>query len=169
MKKLIVIFAIYMMFFSISCISKSKNIQSSQNNDIIKTSIEGVDYVILSKDDVWVKKWFENYFEAELTFDDIENINNILYDAVENYNKTMKQDFEKDIVLSNYKRQYIAVINKNGEKEVYVNCFNNKRIEDNGYWKTEYVLVLDGGNNYFQVMINLSKKIYYNFFANGYA
>ena len=67
--------------------------------------------------------------------------------------------------VSKYYKQFIAVINKQGEKEVWINCFCSKDPK----WKNEVVLVLDGGNCYFQLKINLTKKLVYDFMVNGVA
>jgi hypothetical protein len=159
--------ALYIFFaiIFISCLNKPETFKDNMYKNTTEALFEGIDYVILSKNDEWVKNRFKNFSEGELTTDDLEQINEILNFAVENYNKKM----EKDIILSRYKRQYIAFFNKNGEKEVWVNCFNSKHIENANYWKTEVVVVMDGGNNFFQLIINLSKTTYYDFWVNGYA
>lgn len=80
-------------------------------------------------------------------------------------NKWTKTRFELD--LKDKKRQYIAVINEHGEKEVWVNLFcDSFEGED---WKTELIFVEDGGNCYFNVKINLEKNTYSELMINGYA
>ena len=68
------------------------------------------------------------------------------------------------LILNRYKRQYMPIINKYGEKEVWVNCFC-----EHWNWdlKTRPVEVRDGGNCFFNLKINLSKNIYYNLMING--
>jgi hypothetical protein len=68
-----------------------------------------------------------------------------------------------NINLNNYNRQYIAVINSKGEKEVWINCICNT---DKNDWKKEIVLVDDGGNCYWQIIINITKKVSYDLFVN---
>jgi len=72
----------------------------------------------------------------------------------------------KDFVidLKKYKRQYIAVINSKGEKEVWVNCFCDTWKKN---WRKELIFVLDGGNCYFNLKINLTKGEYYDLMVNG--
>ena len=70
------------------------------------------------------------------------------------------------IDLKRYDRQFIAVINKKGEKEVWVNCF---RWTSSNNWKKKIFRIDDGGNCCFHLKINLSKKSYYNFSVNGTA
>jgi hypothetical protein len=158
-------FYIFLLFTLVSCVNKQPQKINIDNDEPL---IEGIDFVILHydiKDDEWMEYLFENSIASELTIDDLGIINNILSNAIYKYN----MNESKDIILSKYKRQYIAVYNEYGEKEVYINCFNAKYIEELGYWKTKLVVVRDGGNNFFQLKINLSKKIYYDFFVNGYA
>jgi hypothetical protein len=130
--------------------------------------IAGIDFVILPFDQQ-EGSGFKKGASAELSIKDLENINKILHMAVENYNDNAKLSWENKIDLNNYKRQYIAIINRRQEKEVFINCFNDKHIEDSGYWKNEYIIVFDGGNNFFNVKINITKMTYYDFQTNGYA
>jgi len=71
------------------------------------------------------------------------------------------------IKLDKYKRQFIAVSNSKGEKEVWVNCFRPSLNNDKSYWRQTIVTVDDGGNYYFNVKINLTKKKYYDLSVNG--
>ena len=77
--------------------------------------------------------------------------------------RTHKDEFV--ISLSNYKRQFIPVTNEKGEKVVWVNCF----CDEKEYWRKSIVFVLDGGNCYFNVKINLTQRTYYNLRVNGNA
>ena len=63
-----------------------------------------------------------------------------------------------------YRRQYVAVINSEGEKEVWVNCF----CSDDKNWKTAKVDVDDGGNCYFNFKINIQHGKLYEFRVNGF-
>jgi hypothetical protein len=69
--------------------------------------------------------------------------------------------------IQTYNRQYIATINENGEKEVWINCFCREEKFPN--WKTEIVAVNDGGNYYFELTINLNTKKTMAFHVNGEA
>jgi hypothetical protein len=64
-----------------------------------------------------------------------------------------------------YRRQYISVINKLGEKEVYINCFCGGNY-DNVSWKNEIQIAADGGNCFFRIKVNVSKKIVTEFSIN---
>ena len=124
---------------------------------------------------------FKNVKPADLNENELEKIESILMTCIDNFNIEQKQevkklkleypdaDFKKKehlIKLRKYKRQYIPVINEKGEKEVWVNCF----CQSNGdRWKKEAVMVLDGGNCYFNLKINLSSGACYDIMVNGVA
>ena len=60
----------------------------------------------------------------------------------------------------------MPTINSKGEKEVWVNCFC-------GQWdkssRTNPVIVMDGGNCFFNLKINLTTGQYYELIVNGEA
>ena len=124
----------------------------------------------------WV---FKDSKPTDLTNDDLQKIETILNDCIENYNpeqerryneiKDKNKEYKIDkknfiIDLTRYKRQYEAVINSKGEKEVWVNCFCRTY---NSNWKNERVVVKDGGNCYFNLKINLTTGQYYELMVNG--
>ena len=117
--------------------------------------------------------------EAILTTSEIAEIEVILNKCIDEYNTEKEKELEKQIKenkaidsdrefsiikLKKYKRQYIAIINDKGEKEVYLNCFCNSFHPD---WKKDLVMVLDGGKCYFNLRINLKSKKNYQFSVNG--
>lgn len=116
---------------------------------------------------------------AQLTGEDLKQIETILNTAIAEYNPEQESQFRQmnekhpelkldrknfTIDLARYKRQYLAVINAQGDKEVWVNCFCESA---NQHWKKTAVIVKDGGNCYFQLKINLTKAQYYQFTVNG--
>jgi hypothetical protein len=71
---------------------------------------------------------------------------------------------KNDLVHSQYKRQYIPYISKNGTKHIKVICF----CRDEGInWKKEVLLVYDGGDCFFEVIINLATNTYSDLMING--
>ena len=72
----------------------------------------------------------------------------------------------RDLLLTSnkYKKQLVVVLNPKGEKEIWINCFC--RVTNNN-WKKEIILVDDGGNCFFSLKINLTKRVYYNLQING--
>ncbi len=105
-----------------------------------------------------------------LTQDNLQTIDTLLLRCIANYNNSLSNNKEQwgiDLVKWNYKKQLVAVINKDGQKEVWVNCFCNTW--DNDQWKTEILQVDDGGTCYFNFKINLETKKYYALIVNGVA
>jgi hypothetical protein len=124
---------------------------------------------------------FEEGKPTELSTTDLKQIEIILSDCISEYNSNQKKQFDNitskspnqkfqlfDFVikLENYKRQYVPVIHENGEKEIWINCFCDHWDQD---WQKKFIEVEDGGNCYFQLKINLTKKIFYDFMVNGNA
>ena len=114
---------------------------------------------------------FDNSFNpTTLTQDDINSIDSLLIACVTDYNNSLDKDHKEwsiDIKKYNYRKQIIAVTNKKGEKEVWVNFFC--QTWDNNNWKTEILLVKDGGNCYFNLKLNLVTKKFYDLGVNGEA
>lgn len=94
---------------------------------------------------------------VELTADDLVKIEMLLQQCIDEY-KFEKTNFIID--LTRYRRQYMAAINSKGEKEVWINCFCEN-------WKTSAVLVVDGGNCFFNLKVNLATGNYYELSING--
>lgn len=139
-------------------------------------------YVILPFDKTVYTSLPEDCTPATLNNDDIANIDRVLSFCVNKYNhsqttvykeivkKLPDQDLKIDdyvIDLKRYYRQYIVVYNKRGEKEVWVNCFCN--IQSLNSWREKAVIVMGGGNCFFNVRINLTRKSYSDFMVNGLA
>ena len=116
-------------------------------------------------------RWpFDSTFKsAALTQNELQLVDSFLLACVTNYNNSLDKDHKQwsiDLKNRNYRKQLIVVTNKNGQKEVWVNCFCRV---DNDKWKTRMVGVEDGGNCYFNFKINLTTKKYYDLGVNGVA
>ncbi|RZJ14962.1 MAG: hypothetical protein EON51_19015 [Acinetobacter sp.] len=118
--------------------------------------------------------------DIELNHKQLILLDSLINEAVNEYNVSNKLAFQKKkkkyidihsktkefvINLKDYKRQYFPILNKQGEKEVVINCFCY--VSDNNNWKTEEVVVNDGGKCYFNLKINLQTEKYYDFSVNG--
>lgn len=64
-----------------------------------------------------------------------------------------------------YMRQYLGIV-ENGEKLIYANFFCS---DSGGDWQEEFVLVMDGGDCYFQVKYNPTTGEFFDFSVNGEA
>jgi hypothetical protein len=178
-----IIFVMLLLFFHNGCsflreekiytIFKYENIEQKVFNNSI-----GYDLTIddIKKISIILKKCINNYnTEIENTFLEFiksseKNIENEKYRNI--YERVKNIGVEQQIMikshfinLEDYKRQYVAIINENGEKEVWVNCFHNEY--KNSDWKKEIIQYYDGGNKFFNVKINLTKSEYYGLWING--
>jgi hypothetical protein len=66
---------------------------------------------------------------------------------------------------SGYHYQIVTVIDEKGEKLVWINAL----CESIDFWRNEIAIILDGGNCFFNLKINLNKKEYFEFAVNGVA
>lgn len=69
----------------------------------------------------------------------------------------------------NYYRQYFAYKNEKGQKVIYFNCFTKNSYKNDDTWKKEEIIVMDGGNNYFSIVINLELQDCSLFTVHGIA
>jgi len=158
----------------------TSDIKSTENTQTDFKLAES-DFVILpfNKDWYWI---FKNVKPTELTQTELIEIEKILKIAIEKNNEKQKinlkihnEEYPKnkrtetgfELEFKGKKRQYVAVINEKGEKEVWVNFFCDDWESDN--WKSDIMMVLDGGNCYFNLKVNLTNKSYSELGINGYA
>lgn len=144
---------------------------------LVSTNLMGQsDYVILTNQSA-LKALPKGTTISELDEKELTKITKILEACIAEYNSGIKQTFKKRgeakyakmykiKKLKNYKIQYVPYLNTLGEKEVWINGFCN---ESNTNWKSEIITVMDGGNCYFQIRINLEKESCYDIGTNGYA
>lgn len=105
----------------------------------------------------------------------------LLTKCIEDYNIEQEKQFReinhtypehkrdtKDFIinLTLYKRQYMAAINDKGEKVVWINCFCDQWDKHS---RTSPYIVMDGGNCYFNLKVNLTKGMCYELMVNGEA
>ncbi|SDD00270.1 hypothetical protein [Williamwhitmania taraxaci] len=122
---------------------------------------------------------FKDSKPTNLTTDDLLKIEILLKKCINDYNPYHERQFKEIndkhpeyklekksfiIDLVRYKRQYVAITNVKGEKEVWVNCFCATWNTD---WRKDLILVEDGGNCFFNLKINLTTGQYYELMVNG--
>lgn len=137
--------------------------------------IATIDY---TKDLYWI---FNDAKPSNLRNEEYRLIDTLLIECINSYNALQIKRFEfenarhpeyhldrKDFVidLTNYKRQYVIVTTPNKDKQVWINCFCST---DGNSWKKAIVRVRDGGNCYFNLKVNLTRKRYYDLTVNGEA
>ncbi|RZA01749.1 MAG: hypothetical protein EOP47_09480 [Sphingobacteriaceae bacterium] len=106
----------------------------------------------------------KNSKPSTLSKEELEDIERLINKEVEAYNSTTKGG--KIIQPDKYYKQFIAVTNTKGEKEVWVNCSCSVMTE---YWKTNISDVSDGGSCFFNLKINLTLRKVLHFGVNGMA
>lgn len=161
------LFALSMIAIFTSCMQANKKEQltaSNKRSDSIYYKVDTSRITILPLRKISNFQIFKDASPADLSIEEYEEIDNLLEACIVNYNKSHSSDHHID--LADYKRQYVAAINADGEKEVWINCFCIGSFED---WKQNVVFVLDGGKCFFNVKINLTKKQCYDLGVNGYA
>jgi hypothetical protein len=128
----------------------------------------------------------ETYKSATLTKAEIDTVEMVLQKCLEAYNRKEMEEYEgwvkkdpnlsKDqfiispAMLKSLNRQYIAAINDNKEKEVWVNCFPPMMYDDTHQsyeWKKNIVTTYDGGHDYFNLKVNLTQKTFSALVVNG--
>ena len=140
-------------FILISCFFIKANCQShSLNIDTGRIAI-----LDLGRDK-WLQRKFENVKPDQLNSRDVNSIDSI-------FSKCLA-DNHIDTGYYKYKRQYVAFVDKDKHKKIWINCFCNDE-GDFKYWKKQPVLVEDGGDCFFNFMIDLNDKQYYRFEVNG--
>lgn len=135
---------------------ETKNQEQSHNIFTVDTSVVAILPFDTTQD--WI---FKDSKPTDLTNGDLLKIDTMLNICINDY-KLDKKNFTID--LTRYKRQYVAVLNSKGEKEVWVNCFCRAENQD---WKKNLIFVEDGGNCYFNLKINLTTGQYYELMVNG--
>ena len=174
-----------LIFIVLILISSCKEKTKTEQNDTLSKpeaqfELDKTDYSILTIEpkNGWI---FKNGKLSDLSQSELIEAEKILKKVVEKSNETQKRNlkihnekypenkwtetgFELD--LNKFQRQYWPVINENGEKIVWINffCSDNEPISTDNI-----VMVMDGGNCYFNIKINLTNKTYSELSINGYA
>ena len=132
----------------------------SNTND---TAIIDTNYIVLRFNTESV--YFNHWYKAKLN--SIKPVNISKNEIIEIDKIAQAYIYQNKINLldwSAYKRQYIPVINDKGEKEVWVNCLCQTIDSD---WKKRAIIVMDGGNCFFNFTISLTTKNITDFSING--
>ena len=116
--------------------------------------------------------------QAGLSEDERIVVDSLLLTAIKDYNRTIPKKIEKmknnisnldrnNLLLkaSSYNYQIVSVIDETGKKLVWINAM----CEPPGYWRNEIAIILDGGNCFFNLKIDLNRKEYFEFMVNGVA
>jgi len=133
-------------------------------HSVVDTSL----YTILNYDSSVEMAMDEKFNKAKpttLSIAEINGMERLIDSSYEDYNK---RNTHRQLVapLSAYRRQYVAVLNSQGQKEVWINFFCSSFNLD---WKHHVLIVDDGGVGFFQLRINLSNRKVGELIPNGVA
>ena len=159
---------------TISCNQPAKHPEHVRKKIPVEFKLNKSDYAILPFDKSWT--WIPKKARpATLSEAELIEIEKVLEKAVKENNEKQQGNPQMQIQLEDKKRQYIPYINEKGEKLVWINFFcydptdNKAGTLADTVWLTEPVIVFDGGNCYFSILINLTTRSYSNLSINGYA
>jgi hypothetical protein len=110
----------------------------------------------------------ENYKSYSLTRGDIKKCEHFIRQEIDYNNRDFeKKGFHNSFTFEEYGRQYLAAIAPNGHIMVYVNCFCNP--DDVPSEEDKHVLIIanDGGNCYFNLLIDLTSNLVISHGVNG--
>lgn len=102
------------------------------------------------------------------TIDDIKKVELILKENIDNLiGETNGKIKSKN--LKKYTRQYLGYINSKGEVIIYINLIYTKNIDKGRIpkFKEELQLVLDGGDDYWSIYVNIIEKRLFGLHING--
>ncbi len=141
------------MTFIVGC--TNQNLQNKPNN--IKISKQN--YTVFPADyDISFMSGSGNHKRYTPTDEDIRKTIKLVEKFLGDKNEIRK--------LDEYKVQFFGYFNERGEKIIWANYFCD---DDSKDWKKELVTVLDGGNCFFTVKINLDTESVFDFRVNGVA
>jgi hypothetical protein len=118
--------------------------------------VDTSEYVILqfdAKRDFFFQKP-EDYRAATLSAAEVDEMEPLIDSAYRRLGKELRTNYQSLQPLSMYKRQYVAVVDGKGQKEVWVNFF----CEAPEYWRKGKVEVIDSGACYLHLFINLTLR-----------
>ena len=107
-----------------------------------------------------------NYKPYDPTMEDIEAAEEILAACFTKESSGTANPFYGR-KLEDYNRQFVGAEIEGGDKVIFINCFCGAESEILKNWKTQIIMVADGGNCFFHVNVNLKRKEYYSLMVNG--
>ncbi len=129
------------------------------------------------------RKFPSNCVKSNLTEIEIGEIGPILDKCIKEYNEKQEQVYKdihekypeakrEDFMIDwvgKYKFQFIVSMTPQGYKTIWVNCFCTRSEDEweKNNWQKQVIHVFDGGKCYFNLMIDLTRKFYYDFSVNG--
>jgi hypothetical protein len=131
------------------------------HSEVEQPKISGTEYAIFTFNPNEKYLLFKDSKPTTLSQEEIFEIEKIvgakITEIITNHNK-------KNKIADTYVRQYVAAINGNGEKVVWVNIFCNSLTDTE--WKKGIIDIADGGDCAFNLKVNMNKKTFYDLIIN---
>jgi len=151
-----------------ACRTDKSKVQDEKSRAVLSYDTTKTALIVLDKRSNYPFDSLE-YTPATLTQEDIGQIERHLAESVTEYNNSLSpghDDYKIDLKGRAYRKQLVAVTNSKGEKEVWVNCFCD---DWDTSWRTQIVMLDDGGPCYFNCKLNLTTKKVCDLIVNGFA
>lgn len=132
------------------------------NSQLSRDTMKYNDYAFFSYDSN-----FYNCFSGIVKPIDIDNSDLRIVDSL--LNVCIGQNIKKTSLKSkNYNKQCITVLDSKGDKIIWINllCKGDRFTND---FKYNILKVNDGGDCFASLKINITKRLYYDFYVNGHA
>ena len=136
------------------------------SQEINATKIKGKGYIFPESHFI-----FGLYFEGVKsrttpTEEDIKRAETTLSDSIDSFTGNYSPNIRKKN-LKKYTRQYAGFVNKKGETIIYINLFRNIDREWKSELDKEILWILDGGDDYWQIFVNIEDKDLFGLIING--
>ena len=142
---------------------------SGANNTSKISRVDTAIYTVLPYDStaMLAMSWYyKDARPATLTPAEVDSLEHIVDSAYRSFTKDSTVYLHNLMPLGAYRRQYVAVLTTNGEKEVWVNFLC---ADLNGDWRHFALSVDDGGKCFFELFINVTRQRAYKLIPGGYA
>ncbi|MDO6433135.1 hypothetical protein Q4E93_21175 [Flavitalea sp. BT771] len=151
-------------FLFITCFFSMVATSQTVSHSAVDTSL----YAILDYDSSVDMAMITGFYKARTTTLSIDEINDMEQIVDSSYQEYNRKNPRRQLLgpLSTYKRQYVAIVNEKGQKEVWINFFCSSF---GAGWKHHVLIVDDGGVCFFQLTINLYSRRAGELIPNGVA
>ena len=151
----IIFFKILIVLLLISCKTQKKINDSTNERVALFNDKKNIEWMV-----------GKNYSESTFLHADFLVIDDVLKVAIQE-NEFYFLEEKQLSELKKYYLQYLVYLDENGDKWVYINAMC--KVSDKLNWKKEMYSIADGGNCYWNMKINITKKTYSYVMINGYA
>ncbi|GEM_PF-715684 len=181
LKNHIIIPLLFFSCFLWNCGKKERKVSLGENENLL-FKLDSTRFCVFEYNSGYHWIFPENSIKCELTNEDLKIAEQLLNQEIKKFNEEgeirsfyLKEKFpdrhlnerQFSIKLEEYRRQYIIATSPTGDRILHINLFCGT--EGFEFWREEYVSVDDGGNCFFQVLINISKMKLLDLSVNGVA